>query len=169
MIVENGTGIENANSYVDVVFADDYFSTRGYAKWETLEEATKEILLIKATDYINNAYKWNGKKLTTKQSLRFPRQNLVDYEGDKVEGVPVAIKESVCECAKLIENGVEMFLTHEASGVVTSERIGELSFTYDVSKAVKDCSLYESLNTRLRGMYEDTSSTRIVSVHYGRV
>lgn len=169
MIVENGNGLSNANSYVDVDFADDYFSTRGYSKWATLTEGTKEVLLIKATDYINNAFKWNGKKLTSEQSLRFPRQNLTDYEGSKIEGIPVAIKESVCECAKLIETGVEMFITHETNGVVTSERIGELSFTYDVSKAVKDCSLYDTLNTRLRGMYEDTNNPRIVSLHYGRV
>ena len=47
LIVEDGTGIENANSFVDVVYADDYFSTRGVADWALLTQEQKEVFLIK--------------------------------------------------------------------------------------------------------------------------
>ena len=42
MVVEDGTGLTDSNSYVSVVFADDYFSTRGVSKWETLTETEKQ-------------------------------------------------------------------------------------------------------------------------------
>ena len=165
LIVEDGTGIENANSFVDVVYADDYFSTRGVADWALLTQEQKEVFLIKATDYINNGFKWYGQKLTTTQSLKFPRKNLVDEDGEPVNGVPTAIKDATCECAYLIKGGAEMFRVSESNGAVTSERIGELAFTYDTSKSAKkeDCSLYDSINQRLRGLYVDMSKNCIVS------
>ena len=35
--VEDGTGIADADSYVAVEFADDYFSARGVSAWADLE------------------------------------------------------------------------------------------------------------------------------------
>ena len=42
MIVENGTGLTDSNSYVSVVFADDYFSARGVSGWDALTVQQKE-------------------------------------------------------------------------------------------------------------------------------
>jgi len=101
MIVENGTGLPNADSYVSIEFADDYFSARGVSGWGALTVEQKEQSLIRATDFIDNIYQWYGKKATTEQSLRFPRVNLTDYEGMLVIGVPYCLKKAVCEAAQL--------------------------------------------------------------------
>ena len=42
MIVENGTGLPNADSYVSVEFADSYFSARGVSAWVALTQTQKE-------------------------------------------------------------------------------------------------------------------------------
>ena len=168
MIVEDGTGKTDANSYVSVEFANDYFSARGVSEWN-IDTEKKEQLLIKATDFIDNIFQWLGKKEFENQALRFPRVDLRDYEGVEVKGIPLCLKQAVCDAA-LINNNSELFQTKEANGDVVSEKIGELAFTYSKTnkEAVTSSTLYDSINTKLRGLYRD-SSNRIVTGKVQRV
>lgn len=169
MVVETGNGFSDANSYVSVVYGDDYFSIRGLASWSALETSKKEILLIKATDYVDNAFQWRGSKLTKEQSLQFPRKNLIDDNGFEVEGIPVALMNAVCECASILMGGEEVWQTQNENGAVVSEKIGELAFTYDVAQKVKDSTKYDAINLRLRGLYIDKSKGQVVSGKISRV
>jgi len=169
MVIEDGTGKTDSNSYVSVTFADNYFSSRGFSSWEELEDEDKEILLIKATDFIDNIFQWNGKKKTYEQALNFPRENLIDNNGYVITDIPVNLKQAVCEAVEVLVNGSSLFQSASENGAVTSEKIGELSFTYDVSQKVKDTTLYDSINTRLRGLFCDKSKTRIFSAQVQRV
>lgn len=171
MIVENGTGLENADSYVSVEFADNYFLARGISEWADFDDKTKENALVRATDYIDNIFQWYGQKSNNAQTLRFPRKNLFDYEGNKIDGIPNCLKQAVCDAAILSSGGTELFQTSEANGDVVSEKIGELSFTYSKkSNNVVACSsLYDSINTKLRGLFKDTSKNRIVTGKVVRV
>lgn len=171
MIIEDGTGLENSNSYVSVDFANDYFSARGISDWSGLEDETKENVLVRATDYIDNVFHWYGQKKTKTQALRFPRINLLDYEGTEIEGIPNCLKQAVCEGALILSEGTELYQTSEKNGDITSETIGELSFTY--SKSTKESvawnTLYDSINTKLRGLYKDSSKNRIICGKIERV
>lgn len=78
LIVEDGTGLPNANSYISVVDTDAYFTGRGNAKWASASPTDKESALVNATDYLD--LRWiglvGGVALTTTQSLLFPRTRL---------------------------------------------------------------------------------------------
>lgn len=166
MIVENGTGLENANSYVSVEYLDDYFTSRGYSCDKTEEE--KEMLLVQGSDYIDNVFDWNGKKATQEQSMNFPRVNLYDRNGYEVAGVPKAIKDAVCEAIKVLLS-TELYQSANENGAVISENIGgKLSFTYDVSQKIQGATLYESINARLKGLYKDTTKKKIYSAQVRR-
>lgn len=172
MIVEDGTGLPNADSYVSIEFADSYFSARGFSAWAELTQAKKEQALIKATDFIDSIYQWHGKKLTAEQSLRFPRTNLVDYEGQTVEGIPTCLKQAVCDAAQLSSGGTELFQTKNENGDVVSETITTLSFTYsksDKSEQTTSTTLYDSINTKLRGLFVEPSANKVVSGKVARV
>ena len=170
MIVENGTGLTDANSYVDVTFADDYFTARGVSGWETLETTQKEQALIKATDFIDNVFQWKGKKATTEQALRFPRINLTDYEGNVITGVPTCLKQAVCDTAILSSSGTELFQTQNENGDVVSENITQLSFTYSKGeKTVTSKTLYDAVNTKLRGLFVDSARHELISGKVARV
>lgn len=164
MIVEDGTGLTDSNSYVSVVFADDYFATRGYSAWAELEETQKEVLLIKATDYIDNIFQWHGNKLHKSQSLRFPRENLFDYEGLEVNGIPVCLQQSVCDAVEILNNGNDLFRQENENGMGTYEKIGDLAFRYAKTETqeIANKTLYEVLNTKLRGLYKNKTSNSIV-------
>lgn len=88
MIVEDGSGLANSNSYVDLEFADAYHTDRGNSAW-TGDNAIKEAALIRATDYIDQVYgsRWIGNSLTEDQALAWPREE---------EGVPAKLKQAVC-------------------------------------------------------------------------
>lgn len=171
MIVENGTGLPNADSYVSVEFADSYFSARGVSSWVSLTNEQKEQALICGTDFIDNIYHWKGKKATTEQALRFPRVNLVDYEGQTIEGIPTCLKQATCDASLLKANGTELFQTKNENGDVVSETITTLSFTYsknEKSEATTQTTLYDSINTKLRGLFLEAGQ-RVVSGRVARV
>lgn len=153
MIVEDGTGLANANSYVTVAYADDYLESMGVTDWQPLQQPKKEVLLVKATDYVDNTYRWRGRKLTQEQALQFPREGVVDDDGNEVAGIPRALKQAVCMCASVLMEEGDLYAVDDQSGAVVSEKIGQLAFTYDVSKKVKGSSLYDSINLRLRGLF----------------
>lgn len=169
MIVEDGTGLMNANSFVDIAYSDTYFSLRGYSQWGDLTDEQKEVFLIRGSEYVNYAFDYYGKKMNPTQSLKFPRVNLLDEDGESVVGIPCVLKEAVCECAKIISNGSDMFQVQDANGAITSESIGSLSFSYDLSRKIKDSSLYDTVNLRLRGLYKDKSTGKIISGDMQRV
>lgn len=163
MVVEDGTGLENADSYVSVEFADDYFSARGVSAWKDIEDEAKEQCLVRATDYIDNMFRWYGKKMSASQALRFPRTNLKDYEGSEITGIPTCLKQAVCDAAMIAVDGSELFHKDNENGDVVSENITSLSFTYSRTKReTADKTLYDSVNTKLRGLYVDTGKSRIL-------
>lgn len=100
--VEDGTGLEDANSYASVAFADTYFADRAVTTW-TGDADAKQAALIKATDYID--FRWGGRFLgaqqfvDTPQALQFPRtgNDLNGYAMD--DTVPVALQKACVEYA----------------------------------------------------------------------
>ena len=171
MIVEDGTGKTDANSYVSVEFADDYFSARGASGWGSLDTGAKEQSLIRATDYIDSVFQWCGKKEFEEQALRFPRTGIRDYEGLEIKGIPSCLKQAVCDAALITSGGTELFEVAEQNGDVVSETITTLSFTYSKngSRSTTSTTLYDSINTKLRGLFRDNSRNRIVSGRVERV
>jgi len=105
IIVEDGTGLANANSYASVASADTYHENRGNGTWADAETADKQVALIRATDYIDlNSFK--DTILEDDQSLQFPRYNLENRNGVQVGStVPVEIEEATFEYALEVLNG----------------------------------------------------------------
>ena len=171
MIVEDGTGLLNADSYVSTEYADSYFSARGVSEWVALTTSKKEQLLIKATDFIDNIYQWYGKKEFETQALRFPRVDIRDYEGAEIKGIPTCLKQAVCD-ASLIAMSGDLFQTKNENGDVVSETITTLSFTYahtDKSEQTTQTTLYDSINTKLRGLFKEPSNNKMLSGKVARV
>jgi len=102
LIVENGTGIANANSYTTESFADAYFADRGNGAWSLATTANKEKALVKATDYIELRFadRFKGNLSPDATTLSWPRQYVYDRKG-KLIGlvVPNDIQKATCEYA----------------------------------------------------------------------
>lgn len=107
IVVEDGTGLANANSYVSVADADAYHSARGNSAWtesSTSPDQGKTAALIRATTFIDGHYRgrWPGTPLNGRdQALAWPRENATDAEGNDVasDEVPREIIATTCEAA----------------------------------------------------------------------
>lgn len=97
LILEDGTGLVNSNSYADVAEADAYFLSRNISSWDLLTTEAKESALITATEYVDLAWgsRFKGRPLQPAQSLEFPRSNCYSRYGQLIEGVPSQIKQAV--------------------------------------------------------------------------
>jgi len=141
LIVENGTGMANAESYSSVAEADTYFANRGNETWTDLDSVQKEIALRKATDYMLQNYRlsWKGARVNSIQALDWPRYSV--FTDELVPGmqasriqvpsniVPKEVKIACFELALKTLTGDDLAPDQERS--VISETIGPISTTYD--------------------------------------
>ncbi len=99
LIVEDGTGLENAESYESVTNADSYAAAFGRTDWSNLSGATqKEVRLRLATQFIDTMFIAKGGALSLDQALMFPREGR--YLGTTfVTGVPKAVRRACSELA----------------------------------------------------------------------
>ena len=96
-IVEDNTGLIDANSFVSIEYADSYFGDRANVDWGGVSTFdAKRSLIIIATDYIETVYanSFIGEKYSEGQALSFPRY----IDGSKCD-VPDRLKKAVCELA----------------------------------------------------------------------
>ena len=99
LVVEDGTVVAGANSYISVADATDYLTQRGYTIWTPLLEGEKEQALVRATDYLAT-YTWRGNRVSADQLLDWPRSGAVMYGFDVAETViPLALKNACAELA----------------------------------------------------------------------
>lgn len=86
-IVENGTGLPNANALISAAFYRDYHTTRGRTIDGAVTDAQIQGWIVRATDYISKRFgtKFSGSRLLTTQALPFPR------EGVSIDGTEPAM------------------------------------------------------------------------------
>lgn len=129
LVVENGTGLSNANSYASVATANAYATLRGLTDW-TGTDAVKEAALIRATDYLEATYRndWQGSRVSATQALSWPRVNvMVDgfVVGDDV--VPTAV---VNACIELAIRALTENLLDDQTQRVKREKVDVIEIEY---------------------------------------
>lgn len=126
-------GGDNANSYISVSDADDYFSNHLYASdWDNASIENKESALIMSTRILDEKIDWIGSKSTKEQALAWGRSGVID-DGYDVSAtiVPEAIKNGTAEFAKhlIADNSTE---NADGKGLEKLE-VGSVKLTFDKS------------------------------------
>lgn len=114
LIVEDGTGVEDAESYISVDDADVELAKRGsYSDWDGLTTVNKEIQLRLATEYVDREYLFIGCRTSSNQELEWPRQG-TKYDANVI---PSILKRAV---AVLAAQSVllPLYVTESAGGQV---------------------------------------------------
>lgn len=150
LVVEDGTGVLDAEAYANVAFADDYFADRGNTAWAALSTSNKEINLRKGADYMGYNFEYRGIRQYAGQGLDFPRINLYDDRGALLTGVPTNVKKANCELA-FIASSIDLLVSTESRRVIMeSKSLGDLkrSFQYANTRDIKTFPVVESLLAR---------------------
>lgn len=128
IVVEDGTIVTGANSYVSGAELTSFATARGV----TLVSGTEE-LLIKAMDYIE-ALQYKGVKYTQAQALQWPRADVyVDSYYLAVTSIPTDLKNGLMHCAIAIDEGNDPL--QDAPRATTKEKIGEIEVEYKAGAA----------------------------------
>ena len=137
-VVEDGTGLPNANSYVTVAEADDILVTNIHNEaWPALDTPSKEKLLAWATSIIDLKADWNGVKTYPSSSLRWPRKYVIgrDFYPIPSNEIPLQLKQAVAQYANfLMSNDV----------TAQSETAGITEIVVDVIELKFDSSFTKS-------------------------
>lgn len=128
LVVEDGSGLSTAESYISAADCDAYFSEHGDpSEWTSATTAEKEAALRYATSYLDDNYEWYSSLLTRTQALDWPRNPYLDSQGRYIEGVPQKIKDATCEMA--LEH-LKSSLNFDDTDGIQSEKYGDASVTY---------------------------------------
>ena len=129
LIIEDGTGVANANSYATDAELKAYANLRGKSVPATQPE--RESLLILAMDYIESYRKqFKGIKTDYTQSLQWPRVDayIDGYQVDSAS-IPQELKNAQMEAA-LIGNSTALLQTGSTSNLASFSVDGVYSETY---------------------------------------
>lgn len=125
LIVENGTRVPGANSYVSLADFKAWADARGITYGS---DATVEQQILRAMDYIEGL-NFVGFKETETQSLQWPRVNVViDGFGLDASTIPAELKVSVYEATKVEIDGDSKIAPVDRQ--VISETVDSISITY---------------------------------------
>lgn len=131
LIVEDGTGLATAESYVSVADASTRLAALGMTNWATLETAEMEQALRRATQFMEQRYssKWRGTRLTRDQALSWPRYGAIVHGFDLASNtVPTTIANT---CADLALKAAAGDLAPDLERGVIREKIGPIETEYD--------------------------------------
>lgn len=130
IIVEDGAGKSDAQSYCSVAFADAYFQVRNVPAWAALTTEVKESSLVKATDFMEATYSsvWKGAKATAEQALAWPRTGVViDGFDFSSSDIPMRLKNA---CAELAYRATTSNLIEDQGQRVVKEKVDVIETTY---------------------------------------
>jgi len=138
LIVEDGSGVVGANSYVSLEESNDYFSIHPYYadNWTDMDSLRKQGLLINATRYLDLMFVWQGYPTYVEQELDWPRQQV--YNLDKrvyldMNTIPGEIRAAACEMAFHLSKG-DTFAAKSSEGLDSLKiDVIELNFSESVT------------------------------------
>ena len=163
LVVENGTGLPDANSYCDLDYAVEYCTMKGYTDWLKLSENQQKIFIIRGTEFVDNFYTWKGIRHRQSQSMAFPRDDIYDDDRYPVDGIPDKLKKACIEAAFLnaSSSANTLFSTKDDNGKVKKQKVDTLEVEYfnaeqsGLSAADVDYkTIYDILNKLLKGLYK---------------
>ena len=168
IIVEDGSIVANANSYVTVADADTYFNLRNNTTWSNLDPTDQKApFLILAVDYMQQMYRqrWLGWRDNVNQKLDFPRLWVQQFDAPGNYGpapyyfapnfIPDEVKQAQMMLAVRIASGdLAPDITREDTAL--SVKVGTLAVDYDKNSPA--FTTYRAID-RLLAPFLNSSST----------
>lgn len=135
-IVEDGSGVTNANAYISLADAEEYHDDRGNTPWTgVVDDTLKEQAIVRASDYIDKRFgrRFRGWRSGSDQGLEWPRVDAYDNDDYQLTDVPKQILWAVSEYAMralslnpLAPDPALEFNTRDTTGSGTTESAGNL-------------------------------------------
>lgn len=164
LIIEDGTGVPGANSYVTTGEADAYLSFHAQrSAWAAKSADDKAAALVQAARMLNGA-NWKGSKIDIGQSLAWPRYGVMDenavtawdplgsrqstvYPDDQV---PQPVKDAQCELAILQATTGDRTADKDSDGI-RSVKVGKGALEVEFDASTRPTTFGNAVNGLLAG------------------
>lgn len=129
LVIEDGTGVAEANSYVTAEEIIEYAAARGVV---ILPGEAVDILAIKSADYMSTLCYLGRIAYPGEQWLNFPRRCLVagDEAEDAILEIPYAVKKGQLQLALDVFNGIDLMPSRNAEPKLKKRKTGPIEREY---------------------------------------
>lgn len=169
-VVEDGTIVAGATSYVTVAEADAYFADLNDPQdWSTLTAGVKQTRLMIGTKFVDDLYRgaWKGRVISKEQDLAWPRSGVVDEELNWITSteIPQRLKDATCEAAVLSIAGTALYPTVNPRGPERRVEIdkGVMQEWFKDFSGLRE-AYYTSITRLLKGLVGASPGTNITMI-----
>lgn len=136
IVVEDGSIVPNANSYVSVVDFLSYAEMNGY---DLETDNSVPVYLIKAMNYLESK-NYKGLPVSSTQSLKWPREGayIICEQPDVLypsDSIPANLIKAQMQLALLVSDGIDLMPTISSESFVKMEKVGPLQTEYSDAAA----------------------------------
>lgn len=163
LIIEYGTGVEDANSYIDLADARELASMRGISL--AVDDAELSEQLVTAADRITSyEEQFTGQRTTGVQGLSYPRVNSFRYcQPYPSDSIPKELKLAQVTLADYINSGFDVWAQPAVEGI-TREKVGPIETEYaEVVATNVDNPYFAQIESILKPLFAPASYNFIVS------
>lgn len=133
VIVEDGSLVANANSFVTRDDVTTYCANRGYT-WSIADTNLADQAVIKGGDWLKNTLRvtYRGSLISAVQTMPWPRQDASFYRGPAIDSnvIPQCVKDAQCELAYRTFAGTNLQPDLERGGAIKSEKLDVIEVEY---------------------------------------
>lgn len=160
IIVEDGSIVANANSYVSVADARTYAANRGVSM--PIDDDEVAAMLIQAVDYLEaQACRYQGKRTSTAQGLEWPRRGVL-LHGDEVpvDVIPKSLIGAQVQLAMAISAGFDLQPNISPQDYITRETVGPITTEFADPVAVGIMPTFTAANALLAPLFGERALNR---------
>jgi hypothetical protein len=164
-VVEDGTGLSTANSYLSEADADQYHENYGDpSAWSDLSQAEKENALRLGTQYLDAQYgkRWKGYATDAEQALDWPRFDALDHDGALFasDALPTALEDATAVAAlKSVTDTLLPDVSNPGRIKRVKSKVGPLESEKEYMGGRSELKRYSLIDGLLKGLL--ASSNRI--------
>lgn len=143
LIVEDGTGVAGAESYISAAAAATYHANYGNTAWASLDPTVQEISLRLAAQYMTSIFRdrWAGVRRFSSQGLDWPRYDVPMKDAPAgygsypafwpIDQVPLIVAQANAEYG--LRSATAGPLLPDLDQQIVLERIGPITTQYDIN------------------------------------
>ncbi len=160
LLVEDGSIVAGANSFVTIAELDTYLANRGDTSLSTKTDQEKEVLLYKAIEYLLNVEsKFKGVRVSSEQVLMFPRSGVTLF-GFTVESdiIPDQIKNAQMQLASEL-NAQNLLANTTPDKRIIKEKLGPIETEYSEHGFQEGSTIPVLVNTFLQPLFNSSGQS----------
>lgn len=164
LVIEDGTGMSNANSYGSLAGARNYASDRGITL--STDDTVVNGQLVNATDYLES-FDYVGLQKTNTQSLSWPRTGVVYPDGSDFPTTAIPSKLVAAQYQAVIDqfNGVELEPSIDFSdGSIIEEKVDVLLTKFSENRNTSHQPFLPKVYNLIQGLLATSPMIKVVRV-----